>query len=204
MMNNWMIALIHKLRMELMRVNNGGRLMKSFEVFIITIGLALMFVRPAWAYDANSTVNFNITGKIEEPVCEVSVKPSSAIDLGTVSYQSLSGKPGASSAAKIVSIAFDNCSKGAASVTLMFSGIVFVGNDINVYMNELFSGAQDVWLQLQSAVDQKNLGPGDSYTYFFTDGAEHVFNMIARMYTPNGRVTAGSVSYTVTFNVAYK
>ncbi|HDX9098193.1 TPA: fimbrial protein, partial [Klebsiella michiganensis] len=71
-----------------MRVNNGGRLMKSFEVFIITIGLALMFVRPAWAYDANSTVNFNITGKIEEPVCEVSVKPSSAIDLGTVSYQS--------------------------------------------------------------------------------------------------------------------
>lgn len=138
MMNNWMIALIHKLRMELMRVNNGGRLMKSFEVFIITIGLALMFVRPAWAYDANSTVNFNITGKIEEPVCEVSVKPSSAIDLGTVSYQSLSGKPGASSAAKIVSIAFDNCSKGTASVTLMFSGIVFVGNDINVYMNELF------------------------------------------------------------------
>lgn len=98
MMNNWMIALIHKLRMELMRVNNGGRLMKSFGVFIITIGLALMFVRPAWAYDANSTVNFNITGKIEEPVCEVSVKPSSAIDLGTVSYQSLSGKPGASSA----------------------------------------------------------------------------------------------------------
>ena len=178
--------------------------MKSFGVFIITIGLALMFVRPAWAYDANSTVNFNITGKIEEPVCEVSVKPSSAIDLGTVSYQSLSGKPGASSAAKIVSIAFDNCSKGTASVTLMFSGIVFVGNDINVYMNELFSGAQDVWLQLQSAVDQKNLGPGDSYTSFFTDGAEHVFNMIARMYTPNGRVTAGSVSYTVTFNVAYK
>ena len=204
MMNNWMIALIHKLRMELMRVNNGGRLMKSFGVFIITIGLALMFVRPAWAYDANSTVNFNITGKIEEPVCEVSVKPSSAIDLGTVSYQSLSGKPGASSAAKIVSIAFDNCSKGTASVTLMFSGIVFVGNDINVYMNELFSGAQDVWLQLQSAVDQKTWDQVIAIPIFFTDGAEHVFNMIARMYTPNGRVTAGSVSYTVTFNVAYK
>jgi outer membrane usher protein len=34
-----------------------------------------MFVRPAWAYDANSTVNFNVTGKIEEPVCEVSVNP---------------------------------------------------------------------------------------------------------------------------------
>ena len=203
-MNSWIIALIDKLRMEAMRISNGGILTKSYGLFIISIGFASISINPAWAYDTSSSVNFNITGKIEEPVCEVSVKPSSAIDLGTVSYQKLTNKPGASSDATTVSIAFDNCSTGTASVTLMFSGIVFVGNDINVYMNELFSGAQDVWLQLQSAVDQKNLGPGDSYTYFFTDGAEHVFNMIARMYTPNGRVTAGSVSYTVTFNVAYK
>lgn len=54
MMDNRMIALIHTLKMELMRRNNGGRLMKSYGVFIITIGLALIFVRPAWAYDANS------------------------------------------------------------------------------------------------------------------------------------------------------
>jgi uncharacterized protein YaiE (UPF0345 family) len=66
----------------------------------------------------------------------------------------LTGKPGASSAAKIVSIAFDNCSTGTASVTIMFSGIVFVGT-ISMYENELIYGAQDVWLQLQSAVDQK-------------------------------------------------
>ena len=187
-----------------MRVNNGGILTKSHGLLLIGIGLASIFIKPAWAYDANSTVNFNVTGKIEEPVCEVSVKPSSAINLGIVSYQSLTGQPGASSDEKAVSIAFDNCSTGTVSVTLTFSGNSFNSTYINVYMNELFSGAQDVWLQLQSAVGQKNLGPGDSYTYFFTDGAEHVFNMIARMYTPNGRVTAGSVSYTVTFNVAYK
>ncbi|MDW2612026.1 fimbrial protein, partial [Escherichia coli] len=68
--------------------------MKSRLLFIISIGFVSIFARPAGAYDANSTVNFNVTGKIEEPVCEVSIKPSSTIDLGTVSYQSLSGKPG--------------------------------------------------------------------------------------------------------------
>ena len=59
-------------------------------------------------------------------------------------------------------------------------------------------------LQLLSAVDQKNLGPNDTYTYALTDGAEHAFNMIARMYTPNGKITAGKVAYTVTFDVTYK
>jgi outer membrane usher protein len=58
--------------------------MKSLTLLLIT-GL-LLSAMPAWAYDAN-TVNFNVTGTIEEPVCEVSVKPSNAIDLGTVSYQ---------------------------------------------------------------------------------------------------------------------
>ncbi|MEK0206739.1 fimbrial protein [Klebsiella michiganensis] len=204
MINNRMIALMHTLKMELMRVNNGGRLMKSYGIFIITIGLALILVRPAWAYDANSTVNFNITGKIEEPVCEVSVKPSSAIALGTVLYQQLIDKPGASGDDKAVSIAFDNCSTGTASVTLTFSGNSFNSTYSSIYENELIDGAKGVGLQLLSAVDQKTLGPNDSYTYVFNEGAEHVFNMIGRMYTPTGRVTVGSVAFTVTFNVAYK
>lgn len=53
--------------------------------------------RCGWAYDANSTVNFNVTGTIEEPSCEVSIKPSENIDLGTVSYQHMTGKAGANS-----------------------------------------------------------------------------------------------------------
>ena len=204
MMDNRMIALIHTLKMELMRRNNGGRLMKSYGVFIITIGLALIFVRPAWAYDANSTVNFNITGKIEEHVCEVSVKPSSAIDLGTVSFQRLTGKPGASSDATAVAIAFEHCSTGMTSVTITFNGNSFNSTYTSIYESELIDGAKNVGLQLLSAVDQKNLGPNDTYTYALTDGAEHAFNMIARMYTPNGKITAGKVAYTVTFDVTYK
>lgn len=204
MMNIRMMALIHKLRMEAMEGNNCRPLMKSRLLFIISIGFVSIFASPAWAYDANSTVNFSVTGKIEEPVCEVSVKPSNAIDLGTVAYQSLSGKPGASSAAKAVAIAFDNCSIGTASVTLTFSGTSFNSTYTEIYESENIYGAKDVGLQLLSAGDQKSLGPNDSYTYVFTEGSEHVFNMNARMYTPNGRVTTGNVAYTVTFNVVYK
>ena len=188
----------------MMEGNNCRSLMKSRLLFIISNGFVSIFARPAGAYDANSTVNFNVTGKIEEPVCEVSIKPSSTIDLGTVSYQSLSGKPGASSAAKIVAIAFDNCSLGTASVTLTFSGTSFSSTYTDIYESENIYGAKDVGLQLLSAGDQKVLGPNDSYTYAFIEGSEHVFNMNARMYTPNGRATRGSVAYTVTFNVAYR
>ena len=190
--------------MKTMRVNNGGILTKSHALLLIGIGLASIFIKPAWAYDANSTVNFNVTGKIEEPVCEVSVKPSSAINLGIVSYQSLTGQPGASSDEKAVSIAFDNCSTGTVSVTLTFSGNSFNSTYPSIYENEEIYGAKDVGLQLLSAGDRKSLGPNDSYTYLFDEASEHVFNMVARMYTPYGRATVGSVAYTVTFNVAYK
>lgn len=134
-----------------MRVNNGGILTKSHGLLLIGIGLASIFIKPAWAYDANSTVNFNVTGKIEEPVCEVSVKPSSAINLGIVSYQSLTGQPGASSDDKAVSIAFDNCSTGTVSVTLTFSGNSFNSTYPSIYENEQIYGAKDVGLQLLSA-----------------------------------------------------
>ncbi|WP_407081206.1 fimbrial protein [Klebsiella michiganensis] len=204
MINNLAITLMHKLRMKTMRVNNGGILTKSHALLLIGIGLASIFIKPAWAYDANSTVNFNVTGKIEEPVCEVSVKPSSAINLGIVSYQSLTGQPGASSDEKAVSIAFDNCSTGTVSVTLTFSGNSFNSTYPSIYENEEIYGAKDVGLQLLSAGDRKSLGPNDSYTYLFDEASEHVFNMVARMYTPYGRATVGSVAYTVTFNVAYK
>ncbi|MFO6063451.1 hypothetical protein, partial [Pseudomonas aeruginosa] len=53
---------------------------------------------PALAYEGSSTVNFNVTGTIEAPSCEVAVEPSNSIDLGTVSSQTFSGHAGASGA----------------------------------------------------------------------------------------------------------
>ncbi len=45
----------------------------------------LLLSLPALAYEGSSTVNFNVTGTIEAPSCEVAVEPSNSIDLGTVS-----------------------------------------------------------------------------------------------------------------------
>ncbi|WEJ88760.1 MAG: fimbrial protein [Klebsiella huaxiensis] len=174
-------------------------------LLIAGIGLLLTNAIPVWAYDATNTVNFNVTGTIEEPVCAVTVKPSSAIDLGTVSSQYLTDKPGATSDATAVALVFDNCSTGTASVTITFNGASFDSTYTAIYENELIDGAKGVGLQLLSAEDQKTLGPNDSYTYVFNDSSSgHTFDMNARMYTPYGRITAGNVAYTVTFNVSYK
>ncbi|MDG1640850.1 fimbrial protein [Klebsiella huaxiensis] len=195
-----------KERTVAMRVNYAKPSMKSRMLLSFTgIGFLLSSIVPAWAYDATSTVNFNVTGTIEEPVCEVFVKPSNAIDLGTVSSQYLIGKPGATSEATAVALVFDNCSAGTASVTITFNGIPFDSTYTAIYKNELTDGAKGVGLQLLSAEEQISLGPNDSYTYIFNDSPSgHTFDMRARMYTPYGRVTAGNVAYTVTFNVSYK
>ena len=55
----------------------------------------LLLSLPALAYEGSSTVNFNVTGTIEAPSCEVAVEPSNSIDLGTVSSQTFSGHAGA-------------------------------------------------------------------------------------------------------------
>lgn len=204
MMNINIFGLNQKVRTVAMQVNHVKPLMKSRTLLLIT-GLLLSGTMPAWAYDATSTVNFNVTGTIEEPVCEVSVKPSNAIDLGTVSYQYLTGKPGATSETTAVSLVFDNCSTGTTSAAITFNGVPFDSTYTAIYENELIYGAKDVGLQLLSAEDQKTLGPNDSYTYVFNDSSSgHTFDMSARMYTPYGHVTAGNVAYTVTFNVSYK
>lgn len=160
-----------------------------------------------WAYDANSTINFNVTGMIEEPSCEVSVKPSDNINLGTVSYQHMTGKPGANSGNTPVYLEFENCSKDTASVTITFSGSYYDDTYSMIYKNAQTdsTGARGVGLQLFSLKDAKSLGPGDQYTYIFSDEAGgHVFDMIARMYTPYGIITAGKVLFSATFNVSYK
>lgn len=186
-----------------MRTNHVNK--SPLFLLIAGIGLLLTNAIPVWAYDATNTVNFNVTGTIEEPVCEVSVKPSNAIDLGTVSYQRLTGKPGATSETTAVALVFDNCSTGTASVTITFNGVPFDSTYTSIYESEIIYGAKGVGLQLLSAEDQKTLGPNDSYTYVFNDSSSgHTFDMNARMYTPYGRITAGNVAYTVTFNVSYK
>ncbi|MDU3755402.1 MAG: fimbrial protein [Klebsiella pneumoniae] len=156
----------------------------------------LLLSLPALAYEGSSTVNFNVTGTIEAPSCEVAVEPSNSIDLGTVSSQTFSGHAGASGA-----------SADASAVTIAFSGTSFDSTHASIYKNFQTgsNGASGVGLQLQSMADQQPLGPGDQYLYTFGDDADiHTFNMVARMFSPYGQVRSGMVGFTATFDVAYK
>lgn len=167
----------------------------------------LLLSLPALAYEGSSTVNFNVTGTIEAPSCEVAVEPSNSIDLGTVSSQTFSGHAGASGASVPVKLVFSSCSADASAVTITFSGTSFDSTHASIYKNFQTgsNGASGVGLQLQSMADQQPLGPGDQYLYTFGDDADiHTFNMVARMFSPYGQVRSGMVGFTATFDVAYK
>ncbi|QEP92987.1 fimbrial protein [Klebsiella pneumoniae] len=163
---------------------------------------------PALAYEGSSTVNFNVTGTIEAPSCEVAVEPSNSIDLGTVSSQTFSGHAGASGASVPVKLVFSSCSADASAVTIAFSGTSFDSTHASIYKTSRLAAAvpaASVGLQLQSMADQQPLGPGDQYLYTFGDDADiHTFNMVARMYSPYGRANPGIVGFTATFDVVYK
>ncbi len=162
---------------------------------------------PALAYEGSSTVNFAVTGTIEAPSCEVAVEPSNSIDLGTVSSQTFSGNAGSNGASVPVKLVFSRCSADASAVTISFSGAKFDSTYASVYKNFRTDsdGASGVGMQLLTLTDQQPLGPGDQYLYTFGDSADvHTFNMVARMFSPYGQVTPGIVSFTATFDVAYK
>ena len=162
---------------------------------------------PVFAYEDSSTLNFNVSGNIEEPSCNVEIKPSTTIDLGTVSYQTLTGKAGSSGESTPVKLEFSNCSAGISTVTLSFSGSYFDDAHASIYKNYQTGsdGASGVGMQLLSQADNQPLGPNDRYVYKFDDSAgAHTFNMIARMHSPYGKISAGIVGFTATFDVTYK
>lgn len=173
----------------------------------ILVASLLLLSLPALAYEGSSTVNFNVTGTIEAPSCEVAVEPSNSIDLGTVSSQTFSGNAGSSGASVPVKLVFSSCSADASAVTIAFNGAKFDNTYTSVYKNFRTGsdGASGVGMQLLTLADQQPLGPGDQYLYTFGDRADvHIFNMVARMFSPYGQVRPGIVGFTATFDVAYK
>lgn len=173
----------------------------------ILVASLLLLSLPALAYEGSSTVNFNVTGTIEASSCEVAVEPSNSIDLGTVSSQTFSGNAGSSGASVPVKLVFSSCSADASAVTIAFSGAKFDNTYTSVYKNFRTGsdGASGVGMQLLTLADQQPLGPGDQYLYTFGDRADvHIFNMVARMFSPYGQVRPGIVGFTATFDVAYK
>lgn len=194
--------------MQVFNMEEGGDMnMRDGSTRGILVASLLLLSLPALAYEGSSTVNFNVTGTIEAPSCEVAVEPSNSIDLGTASSQTFSGNAGSSGASVPVKLVFSSCSADASAVTIAFSGAKFDNTYTSVYKNFRTGsdGASGVGMQLLTLADQQPLGPGDQYLYTFGDRADvHIFNMVARMFSPYGQVRPGIVGFTATFDVAYK
>ncbi|VCZ13502.1 hypothetical protein BANRA_05055 [Klebsiella pneumoniae] len=133
----------------------------------LLVASLLLLSLPALAYEDSSTVNFNVTGTIEAPSCEVAVEPSNSIDLGTVSSQTFSGHAGASGASVPVKLVFSSCSADASAVTIAFSGTSFDSTTLqSIKLPDWQQRCQRRRLQLQGMTDQQ-LGPGDQYLYLW-------------------------------------
>lgn len=166
----------------------------------------LLLSLPALAYEGSSTVNFNVTGTIEAPSCEVAVEPSNSIDLGTVSSQTFSGHAGASGASVPVKLVFSSCSADASAVTIAFSGTSFDSTHASIYKNFQTgsNGASGVGLQLQSMADQQPLAPATSISIPLGTMRISIpliwWHVCFRLMA----VRSGMVGFTATFDVAYK
>lgn len=159
----------------------------------------------ASAYDSGSTVNFNVTGKIEEPSCEITIKPSSSIDLGTVSSQHMSVS-GATGRNIPVGLEFSSCSANLSSITLQFDGQSYDSTYHMIYKNldDSNQAAQGIGLQLFTLDKMASLGPDEHYEFSFIKGSDvETLYLIARMYSPYGVKRAGVVKYSATFTTTY-
>ncbi len=88
-----------------------------------------------------------------------------------------------------VKLVFSSCSADASAVTIAFSGAKFDNTYTSVYKNFRTGsdGASGVGMQLLTLADQQPLGHGDQYLYTFGGRADvHIFNMVARMFSPYG------------------
>lgn len=159
------------------------------------------------AYNANDTIQVQVTGQIITAVCEVAVDNS--VDLGQIAKSDLSVAGGNSESVPF-SATLTKCSPELSQVTISFSGSPYADDPAYanaIYANELTDGAKDVGLQLLNVDGESfvNLANGVDYTAPLTPGADSkVIHFIGRMYSPHGTPTAGDFKSSVTLNFTYQ
>ncbi|QPK01324.1 fimbrial protein [Enterobacter mori] len=172
-------------------------------------GMLLFISISARAYDANSQVDFSVTGTIEPITCNVAILPSDNVNIGTISSQHLAGIPGGNGPSTVISLQFSGCTSEVTSSTITFSGEPYDGTYAMIYKNNRSGSDAAGGIGLQLFTTSGNgaftpLGNGDAYDFQFDDTETNTFRMLARLYTPYGNVSAGAFSTTVTFNVSYQ
>lgn len=165
----------------------------------------LLFSSTASAYNNQDVVNFSVSGTIYQAVCTITVP--TRVDLGVYARKDLAFA-GAHSANMPFTINLTACSQGLTHATVTFSGTPY--NDGNwgsvIYANQAEEGAKGVGLQLYNADSGSpvNLANGASYT-FPVDGqtGSGQVTLFARLYSPEGKSTAGEFHSAVTLNFTY-
>ncbi|MCE9994465.1 fimbrial protein SthD [Enterobacter asburiae] len=167
--------------------------------------LLLIYAWPGAAFNSQDTVNFTVKGNIIQPLCTVNVP--SQIDLGSYARQDLS-VAGANRANVPFTITLTDCSRGLTQAVVSFSGTPYDDGEWGtvLYANQVAEGAKGLGLQLYNndGNARVNLANGVSYPFQIDEqtaaGALHI---IARMYSPEGKPTAGDFHTAITLNFSY-
>lgn len=167
--------------------------------------LPLLFAHTASAFNSQDVVNFSVSGNIIQPLCTVSVPPR--VDLGVYSRQALS-VAGANSANIPLTLSLSGCSRGLTQAVVTFSGTPYDDGlwGTAIYANQLEEGAKGLGLQLYNDDGNAlvNLANGASYRFpVDAQTASGSLNLIARMYSPEGKTTAGDFQTAITLNFSY-
>ncbi|MNB93186.1 S-fimbrial adhesin protein SfaS precursor [compost metagenome] len=165
----------------------------------------LLFAHAAAAYNDQDVVNFSVSGNITQSICSVTVP--GRVDLGVYARQDLAFA-GAHSANIPFTINLTGCTQGLTRATVTFTGMPYDDGSWGsvIYANQADAGAQGIGLQIYNAdgASPVNLANGVSYTFpVDAQTAGGNLTLIARLYSPEGKSTAGEFSSAVTLNFIY-
>lgn len=161
----------------------------------------------ARAYNANDTIQVQVSGQIIASTCEVQVNDT--VNLGEVARRDIS-VAGANSGTVLVTFSLSQCSPQLTQATAAFSGTPYSADPAYanaIYANDIATGTTDVGLQLFNldGKTQVNLANGVRYSIpVNSQTATASLPIGARMYTPHGTPTAGDFKSSVTVSFIYQ
>lgn len=167
--------------------------------FSITVFSLLLICRPVNA----DPVGLNVTGNVVAAPCEVSSDSIlKTIDLGNGSPIDVASlyTPGSTTPWVPFTLGVENCPAGTTTATINFHGEPDASNPDDMYKN--VGGAGNIAIQLQGAGGEP-FGDGKSFTGAISNNA-YTYNLRARVYSQNGRVTSGSIAGVVTAEFTYQ
>jgi len=176
--------------------------MRCFNGLLIRMAILFSFI-VSLSTPAADVVPLRVTGNIVATPCEISHDGiSKAVDLGR-GKQILSSTlraPGATTEWVDFEITVHDCPQGVTLSTLTLYGPAGSASPGDMYQN--MGSATDILVQLQSQTGEP-LGNGKVMVGNIINNA-YTYKLRARVYTPTGDVSPGSISTIVTTTFVYQ